>query len=191
MVCTPRSLYCVLNFFDFWCGIGSMPPRRRRVVNEREESEGNPGFTLEDVANLFTQQLNGMMPNIITQVAQALNVAPSDREEGSGTHGRRNEESGPRNEEEGGPRMEGGGEDHGPRNEDHIAHNTRNQTCTFKMFTSCNPPKFSGEEGAVSLLLCLRIWKRCCIIVSVEKGNRWNMLLVSSLAWLELGGLGL
>ena len=86
-----------------------MPPRRGRPPvgraarnqqrGERQDDQqdeqqggrqqGNPGFTLEDVANLFTQQLNDVMPNLITQIAQALNIAPSAREEGSITHGQR------------------------------------------------------------------------------------------------------
>jgi len=134
-----------------------MPPRRRAPVrrNRRQEEQeqqdqrqeqqqgeqerqggqqGNPGFTLDDVANLFTQQLNNVMPNLITQIAQALNIAPSAREEGSVTQGQGDRE-----------------QVNDPRTEPH-ARVTRSQACTFANFSKCNPPKFSGEEGAAGLL---------------------------------------
>ena len=126
-----------------------MPPRRRVPVRrnrrqeqqddqqdeqQREGQQGNPGFTLEDVANLFNQQLNNVMPNLITQIAQALNVAPSAREEGSETQGQRDRE-----------------QMNDPRAEPQ-ARVTRSQTCTFANFSKCNPPRFSGNEGAAGLL---------------------------------------
>ena len=127
-----------------------MPPRRgrppvRRAARDQQQDDqqqrdqqdqqqqGNPGLTAEDVANIFDQRLNDLMPNLITQIAQVLNVAPSAREEVSVTQGQERQEQ--RDEVR----------DPEPRV-------TRGQACTFTNFTKCNPPKFSGEEGAVGLL---------------------------------------
>jgi len=122
------------------------PPVRRAAVNQQqgqqqeqqqeqqhEQQPVNPSITLDDVANLFNQQINQLMPNLITQIAQALNVAPSVREEGSVTQGQ-------------------GGQDQRAEVRDPEPRVTQGQACTFNNFTKCNPPKFSGEEGAAGLL---------------------------------------
>ena len=46
--------------------------------------------------------------------------------------------------------------------------------------------------GMKELLVCClgsKTWRLCYITVSVKKGERWSLLLVSLLMWLDHGGL--
>src|ERR1043166_2464241 len=103
-----------------------MPPRRRTRANPGDGPEANPGGFLnrEQVAELFAESINNILPALVTQIAQAINPNAN-------------------------PPPEGGGGD-GP--EPHIIIPVQNdpivppKRCTFQTFTRCSPPSFNGTE---------------------------------------------
>ena len=64
-----------------------MPPRRR--ARTQDDNSGNdPRITLEQMADVVAQQLQNLMPNLVSQVAQALNIRQTE----DGEQSRRNED---------------------------------------------------------------------------------------------------
>src|ERR1043166_5243693 len=103
--------------------------------------EGSPP---DPIADQVARHINAAMPLMFEQFMKRMNDE-------------RNKDKGPENQDEGGNPGGGnpgdgnpGGEN--PGGDDQENRNNRNKGCTYKTFSYCKPPEFTGEEGAVSLL---------------------------------------
>ena len=113
------------------CRLSSMPPRRsvRRPVGRRGPRSTTPPpppppapLTEADIARLFSEQLAAAMPVIVSQIHSEMQ---SKNVDGSSSHHDQRDRTGPE---------------------------PPHQGCNYKYFASCNPPTFSGKEGASGLL---------------------------------------
>nr|XP_043639339.1 uncharacterized protein LOC122610413 [Erigeron canadensis] len=105
-------------------------------------------FTLEDVANLITDRMNAMMPNLATQVAQILEIPLT---EGTRiTQSKKVQEEPEQNQE-----VHSDSEGASQINTRATAEGrvSQGRGCSFKTFTQCKPPVYIGEKGAAELLM--------------------------------------
>ena len=134
-----------------------MPPRRGRKAKTAPAAEPEPSanatvnFTLEDVANLVTDCVNTMVPNLATQVAQMLKIPlTEDTRTTRVTQNKGTQEEPEQNQEvnsdsDGASRINTRATTEGRV--------TRSRGCLFKTFTQCKPPVYTGEKGAAELLM--------------------------------------
>nr|XP_043615964.1 uncharacterized protein LOC122587868 [Erigeron canadensis] len=132
--------------------------RKAKVAPTIEPTEPSANvtlnFTLEDVANLITDRMNAIMPNLATQVAQILEIPLT---EGTRTTRATRVTQNKRTQEEPEQNQEVNSDSNGASQINTRATTegraTRSRGCLFKTFTQCKHPIYTGEKGAAELLM--------------------------------------
>nr|XP_043639176.1 uncharacterized protein LOC122610247 [Erigeron canadensis] len=131
--------------------------RKAKVAPTVEPTEPEPSanatvnFTLEDVANLITDRMNAMMPNLATQVAQILEIPLTEGTRTTrATQNKRTQEEPEQNQEVNNDSNGASQINTRATTEGRV---TRSRGCMFKTFTQCKLPVYTGEKGAAELLM--------------------------------------
>lgn len=131
-----------------------MPPKQKtRSCTEQPSTGLNP----RELSRLTDERLQNIIPNIVNEIHQRNNEDGSSggRTRGRGGHtGGRSGRTVGRGGRTRGDGSSGGGDDSLEHDDRENPHNNdfTNQGCNYKYFSSCNPPSFSGKEGATGLM---------------------------------------
>ncbi|GJX76374.1 hypothetical protein Tco_0323185 [Tanacetum coccineum] len=101
--------------------------------NGNNDDIGNAGGNV-DIAAMIAQQLQDLLPTIVTQINNITNNQGNDN--GGSGYNNTNKENNEEGREQGNPR-DGGGNNNGNR-------------CSYKEFMACQPKEFDGKGGAIT-----------------------------------------